>query len=88
MGRNFRSSHAYRTQVLSGFRWFQREFLPKFDSNWLRMLTPDTKRRFVKRFYQLYLFVKQQWPNMAAIEDMAAENAEAARRFDAQDIAA
>lgn len=81
-------AHAYRVQVLSSFRWFQREFLPKFDSNWLRMLSSDTKRRFVKRLYQLFLFVRAHWPDMTAIEDMMAENAEAERRFDAQNITA
>jgi hypothetical protein len=57
----------------ASFTTFQTEFLKYFDSHWLRILNPEMKRRFVKRFYQFYMLVKTQWPDMDAVQEIASE---------------
>jgi hypothetical protein len=80
-------AHAYRASVLASYAAFQREFHYCFDNTWLRSLNAKTKHRFVKRLYQLFVFVRQNWPDMDAIKDMTAENKASAERWKAADDA-
>lgn len=73
-------AYAYRVQTLKSFNAFLREHRYSFNDSWMHMLTPENKKRFMRRFYRLYELVRDRWPNMEAIRDMAAESEEAAKR--------
>lgn len=64
---------AFRRDNLLSFDRFQGIFMHEFDWQWVDHWTPATRRRFLRRFYKLYELVRDQWPNMIAINDVVAE---------------
>lgn len=71
-------------QVLVSYEAFLKEFLVYFDQPWLAKLTSQNRKRFLRRLYKLFYYIKKSWPDtkevIAAVEKLRdAERAQAER---------
>lgn len=55
---------------------FKKNYSRLFDHTWFGFLSPRNRKRFNKRFYKLYVYISEKWPNMKAIEALVKENNE------------
>ena len=79
--------YAFRSSVLRDFNTFRAEYFTDFNYEWIRSMTPDTKKQFLKRLYQFFKITKDQWPDMKVIRDITDENERIDQEWEAKDAA-
>jgi hypothetical protein len=77
----------FRAGPLSSFKAFQHEFLCYMPKNFHLYLDPEMLKRFNKRFYKLYTYVKDGFPDLAYIKSELEHDAAMEARWAAEDAA-
>lgn len=68
-----RHQKTFFDKYLSSPDVFNRYFMIDFSDGWREHLTPENRRKFSKRLARLYLFIREKWPEIDAVQDLKRE---------------
>lgn len=76
-------------KVLVSFETFRKEFMWAFDQAWIEKLTPENRKKIMRRLFKVYQYIAASWPDTkelaAAIERLKAAERETAERWARED---
>lgn len=78
-----RHQRTFFNKYLSSPEAFNRNFMIEFPESWRKRLSDDNRRRFSKRLARLYLFIREKWPDIDAVQDLKREWEAIRARMDA-----